>query len=353
MKKILLFLILISTTPFFSQNDKELAYAKAKEAITLMDNGEIDRSIELLKEGEKLDPENYLFPYEIAYAHVLRKDYKKAASILKKTKKYKIINSQVYQMLGNCYSYLGKPEKAVEEYEEGIERFPNAGNLHLEKGNIFNQQNEYNEAIVNYKNGIKADPMFPSNYYQLALLYLNSDDKLSGLIYGEIFMNLERTSNRTLELSELLYNTYKSSITLGENESRINFCDIIMDAKSATNGDLKLPFCAVFGKNFILSILDHEEFDLDALSVMRTTFLNNYFNDDYKTHPNVLFSYHKTLQDNGLFDAYNHYLFQMGASEEFESWLAKNEAKFNSFKEWYVKSDNTIEIDQSNLFVKQ
>ncbi|WP_299334204.1 tetratricopeptide repeat protein [uncultured Psychroserpens sp.] len=353
MKKLFLLLILISITKTFSQTNKELALSKAREAIQLMDNGEIDKSVELLKEGEKLDPENYLFSYEIAYAYVLKKDYKKAADILKKTKKFEVINSQVYQMLGNCYSYLGQPKKAIKEYEEGMKRFPNAGNLHLEKGNIFNQEEQYNEAIKNYENGIKVDPMYPSNYYQLALLYLNSNDKLSGLIYGEIFMNIERTTNRTIEISELLYMTYKDAITLGEEESKIDFCEIVIDAKSVTKDDLTLPLCAIFGKNFVFGILGQKEFNLDTLSQMRNSFIDNYFTEDYKTHPNVLFSYHKTLKDKGLFDAYNHYLFQMGASEQFDSWLANNEEAFNTFKQWYISTDNTIEINQSNAFIKQ
>lgn len=60
MKQILL-IILVSTLSLnsFSQgeNDKTKAYEKAVEAIKLMDNGEIDKSIEMLKESQKLDPD--------------------------------------------------------------------------------------------------------------------------------------------------------------------------------------------------------------------------------------------------------------------------------------------------------
>ena len=57
--------------------------------------------------------------------------------------------------------------------------------------------------------------MFPSNFYRLALLYLSSSDKLSGLIYAEIFMNLKRSTQRTKEMSKLIYETYKGAITQG------------------------------------------------------------------------------------------------------------------------------------------
>lgn len=321
----------------FAQTDKEIAYSKAKEAIKIMDEGKLDESIKLLEESQKLDSENYIYPYEIAYAYAQKKEYKKAIKILNKIKKYKSINSQVYQMSGNCYSFLGKPKKAIKEYEEGMKHFPNSGNLHLEKGNIFLGQEEYQKAIENYEKGIEVDPTFTSNYFRLAKLFLNSTDKLSGLIYGEIFMNLERTTSRTQEMSKLLFNTYKSSITLGENKSKIDFCKVIIDASEIKpNEDIKLPLCAIFSKNFILAIIDKKTIDLNSLSLIRQKFIENYFKEDYKNYPNVLFEYQKKLVDKNLFNAYNHYLFQIGAQEKFNDWLETNRSEYEKFVEWYT-----------------
>lgn len=351
MKKIFALLILCSITSVIAQNKKSLALEKGMKAIELMDKGSYEESIKLLEESEKLDPKNYSYPYEIAYAHVLQEDYEPAIKILEKTKKYKKINSQVYQLLGNCYDYLGKPEKAISTYEEGMKKFPNVGNLHLEKGNVYYGAEKYDLAIENYKNGLRADPMFPSNYYRLALLYLNSNDKLSGLIYGELFMNIERTTARTQEISKLLFNTYKNSITLGENESEIDFCDIIIDASEGLKKDFDLPFCAIFGQNFILSILGQTEINLSSLSSIRTQFLKNYYKEDYKKYPNVLFEYHKELMDLGYFEAYNHYLFQIGASEDFSTWKEQNQNKFDQFTIWYTEKNNIIDIKHNNLFI--
>lgn len=96
--------------------------------------------------------------------------------------------------------------------------------------------------------------MFSSNYFQLAKLYLNSNNKLVGIIYSELFINIERTTKRTQEMSELLYKTYKSLITLQENESKISFC-------------------AIFGKNFALYIIGQTEFNLKTLSEIRSSFI--------------------------------------------------------------------------------
>ncbi|UAB80824.1 tetratricopeptide repeat protein [Marixanthomonas sp. SCSIO 43207] len=335
-----------------AQSNAEIALSNAKKAIKLMDEGKINESIVMLQESEKLDPENYIYPYEIAYAKILQDKHEEAIDILERIETYDSINSQVYQALGNSYSYLGNPDKALEKYDEGLNKFPNAGNLHLEKGNIYSQQKKYSEAIKNYKTGITVDPMFPSNYYQLASLYLNSNDKLSGLIYGEIFMNIERTTSRTQEVSEWLFHTYKESIKFKENSSEVNFCDIVIDGDQVLKGNLEAPFCMVFEKNVLLSLIGKEKVDLTSLSQIRIDFLNNYFNEDYKTHPNVLFSYHKELMDNGLFNAYNHYIFQIAVPNQFDTWLNSHKTEFDDFVDWYTQAENSLKISKNNLFIK-
>lgn len=337
-----------------AQTNQEIAHEKGREAIALMDSGEYDKSIEILKECEKLDPENYVYPYEIAFAHVLQENYSKALKILNKVKKFERLTSQVYQMSGNCQSYMGNPEKAIAEYEEGMKKFPNAGNLHLEKGNIYLFQKNYDEAIKNYENGIAVDPTFPSNYFRLAKLFLNSSDLLSGVIYGEIFMNLERTTARTQEISEMLYNTYASAIKFSENQIEVDFCKVVIAIDSPDEIDnFKLPLCAIFDKNMALAILSVSEINLTSLNKIRTEFINQYYQGDHKEYPNVLFEYHKKMLDLGYFDAYNHYVFQIGTPDEFNTWLSENEASYKAFVEWYTQSENVLQVTSDNRYIRQ
>lgn len=348
MKKYILILLCLISLMGFSQRN-ELAWKKAKVAIRLMDEGKVDESIQLLKECEKIDNEDYTYPYEMAYAYILKKDYETAITILNKTKKYKNINDQVYQLSGNCYSYLNKPKLAIKEYEQGMKKFPNAGNLHLEKGNIFLIQEKYEDAIENYRNGIAAEPNFSSNYYRLALLYLNSTDRLSGLFYGEIFMNLERSTQRTTEMSKLLYDGYKKSIKFNDTNVATDFCEVILNIE---NKEFKMPFCAIFVKDFILGITTQKEINLNTLSEIRTNFIKNFFKDDYKNYSNIILDYNKKMLDEGILDTYNKYLFQIGSEEEFSIWKDDNIETYDTFLEWYSNPENYLKITDENKFIK-
>ncbi len=335
----------------YSQNKEAQALEIAMEAIKLMDKGDFDQSIELLKKSENLDPENINYPYEMALAYTHQKKYKEAIQTLEKLTEHSQITDQIYQLLGNVYSMSGDPEIALKIYEEGLSKFPNAGNLFLEKGNIFLQAKEYNTAVENYEKGIAIAPNYSSNYYRLALLFLNSTNKVPGLIYGEIFMNLERTTPRTQEISKLLLHTYKESISITPDSTNLDFCEIVIKVEDLEVDEFKLPFCAIYGKHMVFSTIGIKKIGLKELTLIRSKFIELFFEEDSKKYPNILFDYHKKMIDEKVFLAYNYYLFQMGETEEFENWLKENRADYDSFVDWYTNEKNYLNLSSENLYL--
>ncbi len=351
--KALLFLLLLLSIQSFAQSDKDLAFDKAMEAIKLMDEGKLDESILLLEECKKLDPKNINYPYEVALAYVFKKEYSKAIKELNRIKKDKKTNSQVFQLLGNSHSFSGNPKMALKTYADGLKKFPKAGNLYLETGNIFLHQEEYSNAIQFYEKGIDVDPEYSSNYYRAADLFLRSSNKVPGIIYGEIFMNLERTTDRTLKMSEMLYDTYNESIKLSKDSSSIDFCEIIFNAEDLQSTKaLKLPYCAIFGQNFVLATIGQTELNLHSLSLIRSSFIEFYFQKDSKDYPNVLFDYHKLMIKEKVFNAYNYYLFQMGNKEEFNVWAEEEKEEYDRFVKWYTTEENELKLNAKNKYLR-
>ncbi|MFO8086598.1 MAG: tetratricopeptide repeat protein [Bacteroidales bacterium] len=352
-KLILLSLCLLAGQIAFSQTDKEKALQKGQEAIKLMDNGNIDRSIALLEEAKKLDPDNFIYAYEIALANYLNKDYKKTVRLLKKLKNHKDINERYFQLLGNSYDLMGKPEKALKAYDNGLEKFPNSGMIMLEKGNVYLLQEEYDQALSYYEQGIKADPQFPSNYYRATLMYLNSTEEVWGMIYGEIFMNLERNSARTVEISRLLYNTYKSEIEISSDTSAsVSFCqnaNILIKDTQDSDG-FKLPFeMTAYEFTLMIALQGEDTIDMHALDRIRQDFVSIYYKNDLnKKYPNVLFDYQKKVLEAGHMEAYNHWILMKGDEEAFHNWHQENQTKWDDFVNWFT--ENSMEINESKRF---
>lgn len=357
MKKALLIIVLIAQAMgMLAQEETEsVALQKAREAVALMDEGNYEQSIQILEECRKLDPKNYLYPYEIGLANVYMKNYEEAINVLKKTLKLPGSNSQVYQLLGNTYSLSGQRDKAIKTYKKGLSKFQDAGNLYLEIGNIHLHEEDYERAIENYEQGIAIDPMYPSNYFRLAKLYLNSSNKVPGLIYGEIFMNIERTSSRTQEMSELLYRAYESSITISGDSTDLDFCQIVIVGEVESFNDmeeLELPYCAIFGKNILLATIGQKEVTPQSLAEIRAAFIDLYYQEDAEKYPVVLYDYHREMIKAGVFEAYNHYLFQIGHPDHFENWLSTHQVEFDNFTEWYTSEMNVLMIDKENRYLR-
>jgi tetratricopeptide (TPR) repeat protein len=347
-----LLLLLTSGQIAFAQTNEQKAEAKGMEAIKLMDNGKIEESIKLLKEAQKLDPERFDYPYEIAYALYLKEDYAGAIKILEDNKNHKDVTERLFQLLGNSYDILGKTEKAFEAYNDGLKLFPNSGIIYLEIGNVYWGQEKYGEALPYYEKGIEVDPTFPSNYYRATLIYCSTTEEIWGLIYGEIFMNLERNSKRTVEISKLLYDTYKDGIVFkGKNEMSVSFCqNMSIDINSMLDtSSFKMPFCMMVEPLFLMSLITEKEVDINSLDRIRTSFVNNYFANKYDAiYPNVLYSYQRKVIEAGHIEAYNHWILMQGDEAGFKKWEKANKDKWDSFVTWFT--ENGLMLDNQNKF---
>lgn len=359
-----IFILLFLSVFFFqvsqAQTNEEIAKEKGSEAIKLMDDGHVDRSIELLEEARKLDPKSMIYPYEIAFAYYLKKDYKEAIKLLKQLEKHEGVNDLVYQLQGNAHDMDGDAKEAVKTYEKGLTIFPNSGKLYLELGIMGLKSNDFNKALGYFEKGIEVDPTHSSNYYWAAKLFCtSSEEEVWGMIYGEIFMNLERNSKRTAEMSKILYDTYKKEIKINGDSTSVSFSkdnviyfDGNMDsAESLAN--LRMPFgVGIYEPTLILSLVGVKEINMQTLSDARARFVDIYFEKEYnQRYPNVLFDYQKKIKDAGHMEAYNYWLLMLGDQYESMNWQMAEQEKWKAFIEWF--SENPIQINTENKFLRR
>lgn len=326
----------------WSQTEKEIARQKLEKAIEIMDKGNSDVAIELLNEAKQLDPNNFIYDYETGYAYYLKKDLKTAIKFFKQTFTYPNVNDQAYQMAGNLTDESGSPQKALKIYDEGLKKFPKSGKLFLEKGTVYLIQQKYNEALSYYEQGMKAEPAFPSNYYRAALLYFSSDEKVWGMLYGETFMNIERNTKRTAEISKLLYDTYKSEIKIGADTSYVSFSKnntIYIDDKNLNIMNL-MPFgTMIYEPTLAFALSDEKTIDMHSLHRIRLRFLDFYVEKKFNTiHPKPLFDFQKKIKDAGHFEAYNYWILMKGEEDVFISWKNDHKEKWESFIQWFTEN---------------
>lgn len=339
----IIFTILLSISFLQVVAQENPASKEINEAIKEMDAGNFSQSRVILEGVLKQDSSNYDAWYEYAYSYYMQKDYAKAVEIMQTQTDHPQATDQLWQMIGNSQDIMGNPEAALATYAKGMERFPHSGRLYVESGNIFLIKGETEKAIPYYEKGIQMAPEFPSNYYRLARIYCDSENEIWGVIYGEIFMNLERNSQRTREMSAVLYQTYQKAFLFGKDGVGTSFAQDMA------------PFTMAFESKMALAATEYQlsnkkaSINVASLLQIRKAFLKSWMeSESTKQYPVQLFSFWQQIEDLGFADAYTYWVFNQAPNDQFEKWRKDNATDFGYFVKWY--NPNPIVITEENYF---
>ncbi|MDR0972232.1 MAG: hypothetical protein LBM25_07605 [Bacteroidales bacterium] len=323
---------------------------KAEELLTEAHNLIVEKQYWVAKEKlEKaiiLCPEEEIkYKYELAWDYYLMKEFRRTIDVLTPIASLDNAPSDIFQLMGNAYDGLNNEAMALVTYNKGLERYPNAGCLFLEKGNLAQKRSNFLRALEYYETGIEKDPSFASNYYRASQIFLSSSEEVWGMIYGELFVNLEKQSQRHNEICQRLYDTYHSEITFNLNQIRVNFNDpTIVYSDSKTRPNL---FPDAYENALLKAAQGYKNITLSSIINIRRKFIDIFYSltPEFK---NLLFDYHKTLIKLGYFEAYNYWLFGEVSQEESQKWIEKNKAKYNNFLKWM--DENPLIINTENSF---
>ena len=315
MKKIFSLLILSSLilgNKVSAQSTQQLH----ETAKAFMRQGDYSNSILVLNRALQQMPENTAFAKDLALSYYYVKDNLKALEIIKPVLDSKDADDQCFQIASNIYKQLDQPKECEKVYRKGLKKFPASGPLYCELGEIVFPQSKI-EAIKNWEKGIETDPSYNKNYYNAARFYFFSADRLWAIIYGEMYVNMDPVGSKTPEIKQLILDSYKKLFT----EKMIE-----------KTGNVKSSFV----KNY-LEVMNNQSgltaggVNAEVLSMIRARFIIDWFSA--KNRPEFkLFSYHQQLLKEGMFEAYNQWLF--GATENlsaYENWIKTHTAENELF----------------------
>lgn len=263
-------------------------------------------------------------------------------------------------MYGNVLDILGKPKEAIKAYEKGLKKFPDAGSLYLETGNVYVSQEDYDAALACFNKGIDVQPDFSSNYYRAGLLYLCTEAaKVWGLVYAETAIllspdNEERHSNMGMAIHDCFMDNISITHTDGKTEAKISLVPsrVIMLDADGKMGVIDFPgvyeACAL-GALTKMAVVDKGfTGSIAQLAELRKGIVETYFSAgrNYFGNAMYLLPFQKKIIDAGHWEAYNYFIFSRAFSEEFDAWYDNNSDKFGAFVDWYNK--DTFKLDSTH-----
>jgi tetratricopeptide (TPR) repeat protein len=319
----LLFYILFFMQSALSQDDPQKAAATAR---AYMQKGDYQNAAVVLTLALQNNPYDLDYSKELALCHLYLQNYDAALSLIKHLIDNESADEQCYLIYSDIHRHLDRPKECEKIFKKGIRRFPNSGPLYNELGELYKGVRN-DEALEAWEKGIEKDPSYSRNYYNAAKYHLLTGEIFWGIIYAEIFVNMEPTSTKTPEIKKMLLEGWKKIFDQGIMQTNIlsqtNFksqCLRIINAQSETV---------------------KEGINTESLLMLRTRFILNWTSALEKRFPFKLFEWHRQLLREGLFDSYNRWLF--GPVEDlpaFQQWVQKNRVDYQLF----------IDLQQSRVF---
>jgi len=352
--------IICAGATLFAQELSSSALERLRSAIGLVDQGLAEAAMTDFDALAKEYPDNYIVQYERLFALYHLGKYEEVADGAKKLTKHKEASPVVFQMYGNVLDILGKPKEAIKIYEKGLKRFPDAGSLYLEIGNVHVSQHDYDAALASFNKGIDVQPGFSSNYYRAGLLYLCTEDaKVWGLVYAETAILLNPSNEeRHADLGMVIHDCFKDNISIsskdGKTDAKITLVpsrNIKLNSKGNA-GVVEFPgvyeACAL-GALTKIAVADKEFYgNIAQIAELRKGIVESYFSaaSNYFGNAMYLLPFQKQVIDAGHWEAYNYFIFSKAFSEEFDEWYDSNSGKFDAFVDWY--NNDTFKLDSTH-----
>lgn len=347
---ILLLIFCLSGGILSAQSDKAVAHAN--RAIQLMDGGLGRQAIAEWDKAIALEPSIIAYQYERVLCYVMEKDYATALTMLEPIYRDSSLFDRGYQLMGNIYALREDSAKAAAYYREGITAYPTSGRLHYELGAVAFLDRKVPEALDLWKRGTRAEPAFATNYYWLAKVYADSKEKLWSVLYAEAFLNLERSTDRTKEISKLLFDTWNAALRLGDTLDPINLAsEETLEVPSALgpaqmNAAMAFEFMvANAGQHLIPQQGVLQQLTLSQLVDLRIRFIRAWTQGGKDTtYRNDVLSFERTVLQAGWIKEYFYWLYSYGDKRAMNEYFRSNEHRYDTFLAWF--GDNQMPFDK-------
>ncbi len=281
--------------------------------------GDYDNALLVLTRALQMDKQNLDLQKDMVQTYYLKREYDKALEGVKELLDRDDADVMTYQIAGNVYKALEEAKDAEKTYKQGLKKFPRSGPLYSEYGELLWSKKDFG-AISQWEKGIELDPGFAGNYYNAALHYFYAKDKVWSVVYGEIFVNMESLTERGAAMKELLFKAFKEklfaepNLLSGEENNKSAFAKAFLECMNKQS--------SIMGKGVTL----------ETLMMARTRFILDWFTNYASRFPFRLFDYQQQLLREGMFEAYNQWVF--GPVENlaaFDTWTRAHATEYNTF----------------------
>ncbi len=303
-----------------------------KSAQASLSSGNFKQAIASYQQAIALAPGKAILYRDLANAYLLSGNYERAQSTISPLIENGQADAQSYALASAVQSALKEDKKARKLLDQGLGKYPGSGFLYHEKGKYYEEKDELQDALKTWQEGIAADPGYHTNYYEAARIYMQTSKPVWTIIYGEIFVNLERYTPRSGETRKMLLAAYRRFYATPDATDVPRF---------GKNPSAEVP--GNFEEAVTQTLLRLAPVTADGITTENLTMLRARFTMDWMAtytakYPFTLFRYWDDLLRAGHFDAYNEWLFGRAENTaQYDAWVKFHPEAVPAYDSYYAQ----------------
>jgi len=326
---------LLLSINLFGQEDSIAALVL--QGTELHEQGKYVEAIAKFKSALELDKNSSLANYSLSLTYLITKQYDEAIKCSKKAIDKNAENlEEAYMVLGSAEDGLGKPDKAIKIYEEGLRKFPGSNLLNYNLAMTSYIQKDYKTAEKAAINAVIAKPNHGSSHLLLFDIMSAEGQRARSLLPLYYFLMLEPNSIRSQSNYVCLIGQLNQGVNR-ESEAKINVkMPSSTSDKDFGSADMMISFLAA-SKHLSEN---RNKSDLDFLISTSNGFFsilgeakkdkNGFWWDFYVN------KFYDLIQS-GNCEAFSYYISQSTDSGKVKKWMAENPEKIQKLKDWIDK----------------
>ncbi len=333
------FLLIIS---FFCLLQIQTGYAQTRSGDTLLVSRYlIDAGITLhdsAKYKEAIEKYSLVSPNDTAYSEAL---YEKILSYRLDSNYTKAIETgllglelnlpnklNIYTQLANTYDDAGMIDKAIETYHTSLKEFPVDACLYHEMGVTYSRMKNDTAAVRAYAAAIKIDPLYAPSHLRLGFLAAKNNHFVPALLSFQIFLVIENTSSRSLEVLKYMDELVKGDFKINKD----SITNLISDSKaySALEDIIhsKSALVSAYKTNIKLPYLDI----VKSLQIISEKL--EFKNDDNDIWMQIYVPFYISMRKQGYFQPFVYYLFNCINKDVVTEQIKANKAAIEKMIAW-------------------
>lgn len=349
-----LFFLLLSSA-LLCQDEIQFEKFHKERAERAMEQNKWAEALESYELLNQKIPSNREYDYNIAMMHYRMGQYREAAEKANQIVQAKPADLNAHRLLANALDLQDNYQGAVDHLRATIGNFPNDGELFFDLGVIEYLRGNDQAALDVWEDGIKADPYYGDNYYWATKMYAESNKPIWALMYGEMFLNVEKGTERFAEISKLITDLYMNYVEQKEN----NYVVVVVNHPEQNSFEEAFEQTyRTLRQNGMLDVqreglvMEDGSFSkIKALSFVRKQFLDLWKQTQQHKFSIPLFEWQQKLSEDGHLVAYMHWLLLNGDANYFLNWQKNHRDAFDNFL--MNLSAAPLRIDVLNYFMRK